>query len=153
MITVRRSALVMHSAARMYALVADIPAYRTFLPWCEGGEIHEEGAPVEGGIHTRASIRIGFKGVRQHFTTDNIQIPDRSIRMRLVDGPFRALDGEWRFTPLAENACKVELDLAYEFANPILARLVGPVFGQIANTMVDAFIKRADELYAAGGGG
>lgn len=143
MITVKRSALVTHSAQAMYALVADVGRYPEFLPWCDRAEVHEEASHA-----LRASLHINFKGVRQTFTTDNEHVPNERIRMRFVDGPFRTLEGEWRFTPLTADACKVELELAYEFASAILGRLVGPVFDHIANTMVDAFIQRADDLHA-----
>ena len=73
----------------------------------------------------------------------------REIRMRLVDGPFRSLDGTWRFNPLAPDACKIEFTLNYEFSSGLLDRLVGPVFGHIAGTMVDAFLKRAESVYGA----
>jgi len=139
MITVARSALVMHSAEEMYALVADVASYPQFLPWCDRAVVH-----ASDEHHMRASIHIRFRGVNQSFSTENTHAPHESIRMRLVDGPFKTLQGEWRFRPLAPDACKVELELLYEFANPLLARLVGPVFNHIANTMVDAFIGRAD---------
>ena len=141
MITVSRSALVTHSAQEMYALVADVGSYPQFLPWCDRAEVHES-----SDHHMHASIHIGFKGVNQSFSTENTHTPGESIKMRLTDGPFKSLVGEWRFKPLAADACKVELELVYEFANPLLARLVGPVFNHIANTMVDAFIRRADAL-------
>lgn len=143
MITVRRSALVTHSARAMYRLVADVAAYPQFLPWCDHAEVHEQ-----AGRSVRASLHINFKGVRQTFTTANEHVEDQAITMQFVDGPFRTLEGQWRFTPLGDDACKVELELAYEFASAILGRLVGPVFDHIANTMVDAFIQRADDLHA-----
>jgi ribosome-associated toxin RatA of RatAB toxin-antitoxin module len=139
MITLNRSALVGHEAEAMYRLVTDIEAYPLFLPWCRRATIHESRAD-----YVRATLGIDFRGVRQEFTTENRNEPVQRVQMRLIDGPFKSLAGEWRFVPLAADACKVELDLAYEFASPLLERLVGPVFNHIANTLVDAFIRRAD---------
>jgi ribosome-associated toxin RatA of RatAB toxin-antitoxin module len=97
----------------------------------------------------RATIHVNYHGAKQSFTTENTKEPPRTLKVKLVEGPFRILDGEWRFFALNEHACKIDFRLHYEFASKILERLVGPVFGYIANTMVDAFVKRADKLYAA----
>lgn len=145
MITVERSALVAHPAEAMFALVADIESYPRFLPWCSGATVEaRESATLVG------TLRIDFKGVRQQFTTENVMTAGEAIDMRLLRGPFRALEGRWRFVSLAPNASRVELKLAYQFANPLLGRLVGPVFNQIANTLVDAFVRRADALRRSG---
>jgi ribosome-associated toxin RatA of RatAB toxin-antitoxin module len=141
MITVERSALVAHSAASMYALVDDIESYPRFLPWCSGAEVEQRDES-----RTVGTLRVDFKGVHQQFTTENVKTPGEAIEMRLLRGPFRSLEGRWRFVPLAPNASRVELHLAYQFANPLLGRMVGPVFNHIANTMVDAFVRRADAL-------
>ena len=126
----------------MFALVDAVEAYPQFLPWCSGTDvIHRDEE------RTRATLHVNYHGAKQSFTTDNAKEPPRHMRVRLVQGPFRVLDGEWRFNPLAENACKVEFRLHYEFSNRILEMLVGPVFSYIANTMVDAFVKRADDLH------
>ncbi len=140
---VERSALVGHGAATMYALVEDIESYPRFLPWCRATEVR-----LRDAERTVATIHIDYRGVRQSFTTENTKRPDAAIAMRLVEGPFRRLEGEWRFLPLGPGAAKVELRLAYQLASPVLGRLVGPVFEGIANSMVDAFVKRADALAA-----
>ena len=128
----------------MFDLVAAIEDYPKFLPWC--GEV----AIRERGDHTVvASVGINYHGVRQSFTTANDNVPPTSIKMRLVDGPFKALDGLWSFKPLRDDACKVELDLHYEFSSMLLEQLVGPVFGMIANSMVDSFCKRAETVYGS----
>ena len=145
MAEVVRTVLVGHSAERMFELVDDVARYPEFLPWCSGSEI-SRGQPGEA----RASLHIAYKGVKQSFTTDNTAVPGREITMRLVDGPFRSLDGTWRFLPLAPDACKIEFALNYEFSSGLLDRLIGPVFGHIAGTMVDAFLKRAESLYGSG---
>src|SRR5262245_9026528 len=143
MIAVERQALVPYSAASMYALVADVERYPEFLPWCSGTEVL-----VREQKRTLATIDIDFWGVRQQFTTENRNEPGKRIDLALVSGPFRSLGGAWRFTPLSDGACKVELSLAYEIANPVLDRLIGPVFHYIANTVVDAFVRRADAVHA-----
>ena len=143
MIRIERSALVAVDAEAMYRLVADIESYPVFLPWCRGATVHDI-----RDEYVRATLRIDYRGVRQEFTTENTHHAVESIDIRLLDGPFKSLAGQWRFHGLAAKACKVELTLAYEFANPLLGRLVGPVFNHIANTLVDAFIRRAESLDA-----
>ena len=125
----------------MRALVEDIAAYPRFLPWCGGAEVLEQTGDI-----TVASVTINFHGVRQAFTTRNTrQLPDR-IDIALVDGPFRSLEGHWNFQPLGEEGCKVELVLEYDFSSRLLERLIGPVFARIADSLVDAFVARADAL-------
>jgi ribosome-associated toxin RatA of RatAB toxin-antitoxin module len=141
MASIEKSVLVRHSAASMFALVADIEAYPEFLPWCSGSRIVER-----AGSQVTAELDINFHGLKQGFTTVNDQHPDDHIDLRLVSGPFSKLDGSWRFTPLADDACKVALTLDYDFNNFLLSSLVGPVFHQIATTMVDSFVKRADDV-------
>ena len=144
MASFEKSVLVRHGAAAMFALVADIPSYPLFLPWCSGARIVSR-----DGDAVTAEIDINFHGITQSFTTVNAQHPHDLIELRLVRGPFSALDGHWRFTPLADDACKVELGLNYDFNNFLLQKLVGPVFHTIATTMVDSFVKRADDVAAA----
>lgn len=138
---IEKSILVRHSARRMYELVADVESYPKFLPWCGGARVV---ARDESGV--TAEIDIRFKGLKQSFTTRNVETPFERIAVRLVKGPFSQLEGDWHFTPLAEDACKVELRLAYRFDNFLLERLVGPVFHVIGSTFVDRFSKRADAL-------
>ena len=95
-----------------------------------------------------ARVDIDYHGVRAHFTTNNVNRVPESIMITLHDGPFRDLQGEWRFHALAEAACKVEFELAYEFATPLLGTVFGPVFSHIANTFIDAFVRRAEAVYA-----
>jgi len=135
----RRSVLVPHSATLMYDLVWDADHYCTFLPWCGGSKILK--ATKDTLV---ARIDIDFHGVKAHFTTRNVGKPSESIVVTLVDGPFRQLHGEWRFKPLKKDACKVEFELTYEFANAVLDAAVGPVFDKIASTFVEAFVARAD---------
>lgn len=132
----------MYSAAEMYALVADVPSYPTFLPWCGGARLIKEDAEI-----VEAAITIAYKGVNKTFVTRNRLVSNQSIEMKLVEGPFRHLNGLWRFTPLDERACKIEFELEFEAANRVVGAALNPVFNNIANHMVDAFHKRAIELY------
>jgi ribosome-associated toxin RatA of RatAB toxin-antitoxin module len=139
--SVKKSVLVPYSAAQMFELVDRVELYPQFLPWCGGTQVLEQGENRK-----TARIDIDYHGVRAHFTTDNVNDPPRSIVVTLKDGPFRHLHGEWRFIALSEHGCKVEFDLAYEFATSLLDRVIGPVFSHIANTFIDAFVKRAESL-------
>lgn len=142
MALVEKSVLVEYSATQMHALVNDVARYPEFLPWCGGAETVDREA---GAIH--ATIKIDYRGIRQHFSTENHSRAPELIEMKLVDGPFRHLDGSWHFKPLGEGACKIEFRLHYEFSSRLLEKLVGPVFHFIANTLVEAFVKRAQQLY------
>lgn len=126
----------------MFDLVAAIEDYPKFLPWCGGVEIKER-----NGETVVASVGINYHGVKQSFTTANENTAPTTIKMKLVDGPFKCLDGTWTFKELRADACKIDLDLHYEFSSALLAKLVGPVFGMIANSMVDSFCKRAETVY------
>ena len=139
---VRKSVLVPYGDAEMFDLVDAVERYPEFLPWCGGVQIL---AVREDGKTAR--IDIDYHGVRAHFTTANENRPPDAIVVTLQDGPFRHLHGEWRFVALAEDACRVEFELAYEFATHLLERVVGPVFSHIADTFVDAFVRRAERLH------
>ena len=142
MAVVEKSVLVGYPAQQMFSLVDAVEAYPQFLPWCSGADvIHRD------DHRTRATLHINYHGVKHNFTTENEKEPPHRMKVRLVEGPFRVLDGDWRFIALREHACKIEFCLHYEFSSRILETLVGPVFSYIANTMVDAFVKRADKLY------
>jgi ribosome-associated toxin RatA of RatAB toxin-antitoxin module len=140
--TVSKSALVNHSAADMYGLVDDVEAYPQFLPWCGGARVISRN---EDEVH--AGIDIAYGAVRKSFTTRNRLQKNKMIEVRLVEGPFKHLEGYWRFDALSESACKVSLDMQYEFSSKLIGLAVGPVFSQIANTLVDSFCQRADALY------
>ena len=127
----------------MFELVDRIEFYPQFLPWCESTLVTATAEDTK-----TARIDINYHGVRAHFTTDNVNRPGESITVTLKDGPFRYLQGEWRFSALSDDACKVEFELAYEFATLLLERAVGPVFSHIANTFIDAFVRRAEKVYA-----
>ncbi|HEV7815396.1 MAG TPA: type II toxin-antitoxin system RatA family toxin [Janthinobacterium sp.] len=142
MAVVHKSVFLGYSAEQMFALVEKIEDYPKFLPWCGGVEVRERSEKA-----VIASLAIHYHGVRQSFTTSNENTPPSTIKMTLVDGPFKCLDGTWTFKALRADACKVELDLHYEFSSRVLDSLIGPVFGMIANSMVDSFCKRADTVY------
>jgi len=143
--TVHKSVLLWYSPQEMFDLVADVDHYPAFLPWCDYArvlETHEDGVTAEVGI--------SFSGIHQRFITHNRHVPGRELSIKLVKGPFSKLDGHWSFKPVGEageRACKVELDLSYGFSNAVLGRLVGPVFDRIAANLVDAFVKRAEQVY------
>jgi len=140
--TIRRSAIVPYSDHEMYALVADIASYPKFLPWCSETRILQQREDM-----VEAAIVMGYRGVHKSFTTRNLLQKDKMMEIRLVEGPFRYLHGCWRFTPLADRASKVELDLEFEVANRVLSAVMTPVFSTIASQLVDAFHARAVELY------
>jgi ribosome-associated toxin RatA of RatAB toxin-antitoxin module len=96
---------------------------------------------------TVATLHINYRNVTSHFTTENDKESPQWMRIHLVDGPFRRLEGLWRFKPLADYACKIEFQLSYEFSSKMFEKVIGPVFSQIANTFVDAFVKRANEVH------
>ena len=139
---VERSVLVPYSAAEMFGLVADEKSYPGFLPWCAGTHVRPE---HDGAV--RATVDIHYRGVKTSFTTRNAHESPTAIRMELVDGPFRRLGGEWTFTPLRDDACKVHLKLHFQFASGMVGKVVAPVFEGIANAMVDAFARRAEAIY------
>lgn len=142
MAVVEKSVLIGHSAQDMYKLVTQVDDYPKFLPWCGGTEVLES-----SNDRMVATLKINFKGIRQQFTTENVNTPTSRIQMTLKDGPFKHLDGVWEFIPLMDDACKIQFKLHYEFSSKLLEGLIGPVFSHIANTFVDSFVKRADQVY------
>ncbi|MFY8121670.1 MAG: type II toxin-antitoxin system RatA family toxin [Burkholderiaceae bacterium] len=139
---VERSVLVPYSAEEMFGLVAGVKDYPKFLPWCAGARLRPQ---PNGDIE--ATVQIDYRGVRSEFTTLNHHDAPRLIRMQLVAGPFRRLSGEWTFTQLRDDACKVHLNLHFQFATGIVGRAVAPVFEGIAGSMIDAFTRRAEAVY------
>ncbi|MDB5797835.1 MAG: Oligoketide cyclase/lipid transport protein [Paucimonas sp.] len=142
MAVVHKSVLVGYSAEQMFELVDKVEDYPKFLPWCGGVEVKERSAD-----RLVATLTINYHGVRQSFTTENTNTRPTGMKMRLLEGPFRQLDGTWTFKPLRADACKVEFDLHYEFSSRLLDQIIGPVFNMIANSFVDSFSKRAEAVY------
>ena len=142
MASVEKTVLVAYSAQQMFNLVDNVRDYPLFLPWCGGASASQVD---ENKVH--ATVHINYLSIKQSFTTENHRTPPHQIDMSLQDGPFRHLDGCWRFIPLGESACKIEFRLRYEFSSRLLEKLVGPVFHYIANSFVYAFIHRAQKVY------
>jgi ribosome-associated toxin RatA of RatAB toxin-antitoxin module len=142
MAQVEKSVLVPHSAERMFRLVDDVERYSEFLPWCGGVDLK-----WRDDESTVATLHIAYHGLKQNFTTENSKTFPTMMGIKLVEGPFRHLEGIWSFIPLAEDACKIEFKLHYEFSTHLLEKIIAPVFGHIANTFVDAFVERAERIY------
>ena len=138
---ISRSAIVERSAAELYALVQDIEAYPEFLPWCLAAQVRERSPH-----RTVATLTVGLRGLKQSFTTENVDREGESIDMKLLEGPFRRFSAHWRFKALGRHAAKIEFSLGYEFVNRLVARALDPLFEQIANSMVDAFTRRCAPL-------
>lgn len=148
--TVHKSVLIWFSAEQMFALVTDVARYPEFLPWCDHARVRE--THVDG---VTAEVGMSFGGFHKSFTTRNVHVPARQVKLALIDGPFKHLDGTWDFhslfdpsTHAPQRACRVELTLNYAFEG-MFGALVGPVFDKIATTLVDAFVKRAEQVYTA----
>jgi ribosome-associated toxin RatA of RatAB toxin-antitoxin module len=142
MAQVNKSVLLEYSAPQMFALVDRIEDYPLFMPWCSRTELKFRNAETTVG-----TLFIDFKAVKSHFTTSNRKSNSESMEISLVDGPFRRLDGSWRFRPLDDQACKVEFALNYEFSSRLFEKLIGPVFSHVTGSFVDAFVKRARQVY------
>lgn len=146
---VRRSVLLWYAPSEMYQLVTAVQDYPRFLPWCEKAEVlhsHDDGVT--------ARLSLAYMGVRHAFTTRNQHVPDESVTVSLVDGPFSRLDGTWLFKPLGrpgveQTACRIEFDLRYAFSSRALESVVAPVFDRVADTFVDSFVRRAEEIHGS----
>ena len=147
MALVEKSVLIERPAQQMFNLVDRVEDYPQFLPWCSQTRLE-----FRDEKKTAATLFINYLSVKSHFTTENEKDFPLSMKIRLVDGPFRRLEGLWRFKVLNERACKIEFQLSYEFSSKVFEKVIGPVFSQIANTFVDAFVKRADFVYGPNNG-
>lgn len=147
---VKKSVLLWYSPHEMYALVTNVADYPAFLPWCERAEViaHDDAGMT-------AKLHLHYAGVRHAFTTRNKHVPDRSVDVDLVDGPFSLLDGIWNFLPIKRPgqaevaACRIEFELRYAFSSRALEAVLSPVFDRVANTLVDSFVRRAEQVYGA----
>lgn len=142
MASVKKIVLIEYTPAQMFDLVDRCEEYKEFLPWCGGAEVHRR-----DDLITDATLHVNYHGIRTQFTTENEKRPPELMRIRLKEGPFRHLDGTWRFVPLGDSACKIEFELHYEFSSRLLEKALGPVFNHIANTFVDSFVKRAGQVH------
>lgn len=147
MALVEKTVLIEQSAQRMFELVDLCEDYPAFLPWCSQTEVK-----FRDPHKTVATLHINYHSVKSCFTTENDKEHPSLMHIRLVDGPFRRLEGSWHFKVLAENACKIEFRLHYEFSSKLFEKVIGPVFSHIANTFVDAFVRRAAQVYGASHG-
>ncbi|SDX87395.1 type II toxin-antitoxin system RatA family toxin [Nitrosomonas sp. Nm33] len=151
MAEIEKSVLVGYSAGQMFNLVDTVENYPKFLPWCDGASVKLQSDEI-----AHATVHINYHHIKHSFTTENKRQPPGptdmtpgQIKMNLLDGPFEHLDGLWRFIPLSENACKIEFHLHYTFSHKLLEKLVGPVFYVIANSLVEAFVERAEVIYGS----
>jgi ribosome-associated toxin RatA of RatAB toxin-antitoxin module len=142
MAVVEKSVLIERTATQMFDLVDRVEDYPKFLPWCGGTELIER-----SDCKTAARLHINYHGLKAGFATENAKEAPRWMNIQLREGPFRSMEGGWRFTPLGETACKVEFRLHYEFSSRILEKALGPVFHHIANTFVESFVRRAHQIY------
>ncbi len=142
MTVINRHALVPYTAVQMFALVDDIESYPDFLPWCTATRIISRNQD-----EVQAAISLSKSGISKEFTTCNRIQPNKMIEIRLLEGPFKQLQGYWRFDQLGEDGCKISLHMEFEFASKMMSMTLGPVFSQIASSLVGAFEKRAVEVY------
>jgi ribosome-associated toxin RatA of RatAB toxin-antitoxin module len=141
---VSRSALLSYSAKQMYDVIADIRSYPAFLNWCSGTQIVSESSG-----ELVAKLMISYGKLSFEFTTRNTMIESQSVSMNLVEGPFSTLSGQWVLQPLSENACKVSLEMDFNFESLITQTLFGRVFKSVITAQLDAFQNRAEQLYGA----
>jgi ribosome-associated toxin RatA of RatAB toxin-antitoxin module len=140
--TVNKSALVPYPAVSMYDLVNDVARYPEFLPWCRSTQVISASA-----TEMRARLELARGGLRKAFVTRNHMQPGRTISITLEEGPFRYLQGDWQFEDLGAQGSKITLKMEFEFAGKLLDMLAGPVFHDICNSLVSAFMQRAAELH------
>ncbi|MFO8154685.1 MAG: type II toxin-antitoxin system RatA family toxin [Pseudomonadota bacterium] len=142
MTQINRSALLPYTAEQMFALVDDVSSYAEFLPWCRSAtELERDEEQVVG------QLELAYGSIHKSFTTRNLLHHPTLIEMRLVDGPFKQLEGFWRFDPLGEDGCRTTLDLSFDFSSRVVGMAMGPIFSQVANSLVDSFSKRAEVVY------
>jgi ribosome-associated toxin RatA of RatAB toxin-antitoxin module len=143
MTTISRHSLVMYTPEQMYDLVNDIEAYPSFLPWCRGSKILSQ-----SDDEMSASLDLAKGGLHHQFSTRNLLVPGQSIDISLIEGPFQHLEGHWKFVMIGDNqGCRMQLDMDFEFSNRLISMALGPIFTQVSGSLVDAFCKRAQEIY------
>ena len=139
---IERSALVKHSSLDMFNLVNDVSSYPDFLKWCRSSNVL-----VQNDNEMDAELEIAWKVLHKVFTTHNDLIAGESIKITLVSGPFKSMIGEWEFKKLRENACKISMDIEFEFKSSVSNLVFSAIFSQICDSLMGSFIKRADEIY------
>ena len=139
---IERSALVRHSAIDMFHLVNDVASYPTFLKWCKSSKVLSETAES-----MTAELEVAWKVLHKIFSTKNQLKAGESIKLELLDGPFESMYGEWHFKYLRDDACKITMEIDFEFKSSVSNFVFSTIFGQICGSLMDSFIKRADEIY------
>lgn len=139
---VKRSALLPYTATQMFDLVADVERYPEFLPWCTAATVLAR----EGEMVT-AQLALSRGRASARFTTRNRLVPGQFLEMRLLEGPFRSLEGRWDFVAIGEAGSRVGLAMAFETQGSLAGIVLGPVFEGICNQLVDAFAQRARRVY------
>lgn len=139
---IHRSAMVPYSASAMYDLVLDVSSYPEFLPWCGGASVQSQSEDCQ-----IASVSIAKGPINTAFTTRNTLMPNREIKVNLVKGPFKSLSGTWRFDSTSDTACRIELDMHFEFSAGPLGMVLKPVFTAICDSLLNAFVQRAEKLH------
>ena len=133
-----RTALVARLPERLYGLVEDVERYPEFVPGCTSAQVIER---MDHQMVARLEVRRG--PLRTGFTTRNELDPGRAVHIHLVDGPFRVLEGHWRFTPVASNGCRIDFSLRFQFSGALKSVLLEPLFEDTAAQLVRAFVSRA----------
>jgi len=139
---IERSALVRHSAIDMFHLVNDVASYPIFLKWCKSSKVLSETAE-----EMTAELEVAWKVLHKIFSTKNQLKEGESIKLELLDGPFESMYGEWHFKHLRDDACKITMEIDFEFKSSVSNFVFSAIFGQICGSLMDSFIKRADEVY------
>lgn len=139
---ISKSAIVPYSCEQMYQLVNQVDNYPEFLNWCSSASILNQ-----SDDQITASVSINKGAFKQNFTTMNTLTPHSRIDMQLKDGPFNHLSGAWVFTPLSDNACKINLELRFNFSSKLVDIAISPIFTSISNAQLDAFVARAKQVY------
>ena len=131
-----------YSADEMYELIVDIESYPDFLPWCAGAKVvnHDQ-------HHSIGTVDLKAGKLSYSFTTKNTMQPGSEIKMRLVKGPFRHLNGSWQFESAGNSSCAVTLDVSFEFKNKVIKLALGKILNRIMETIIDSFAQRAIEIY------
>lgn len=140
---VEKSIVVPYTQQQMFELVNDVASYPAFLPFCSSTEVISSQADC-----LEASLTLSKGGISKSFTTRNTLVPYESMTVSLLDGPFKSLEGDWRFVDYRPGVTQIQLDMSYEFDSKMLAMVFGPLFAQVAGSLVDAFYQRAKEVYA-----
>ncbi|STX50303.1 Oligoketide cyclase/lipid transport protein [Legionella busanensis] len=142
MTSVKKLRVVPFSCEQMFNLVNDVERYHEFLPYCSASNVN-----YRDEDEIQATLVITAAGISKSFTTRNLQQLNKMIEIRLVDGPFKHLEGFWRFDEVPGGGCQIGFDLEFEFAGRMFAFLLGSVFEQVTDKMVDAFCERAEFIY------